>query len=1502
MADIRLKTITVDNPSIPLTIQNGRVLITDTTGSGSAMSGALVINGGLGIKNSTDSVSSTSGGALTVAGGVSILRGVAIGGDLAVEKSTGELTIAGLVKPRLHVSSVAADQPLFSLAPNGINTRLEITDDVFTINITRPSTNATTGALCIAGGLSISTTADGALTVGGGASVGGTVVVGGGIVSLVPNTLGNLFTTTYGNVGIGTTAPNTALTITPYTSGSKINLYGTSGTLFTGLGVSESGDLTYHVLSTSASHVFYGAGGGPGTELFRIDGRGYVGIGTSTPQSTLDVNGSINFVTTLNSNGNVLNNNFATGTRFSVNTNAVLRQLRTSRANATDCVSDWYTRYTSGGKNLLGVAWSIDTGIFAAVGGNALILSRDGLNWTENQSFIDESFNAKEIIWSSGLGRFVVVGVGTDARIATSIDGSDWVVYNNLSGTLNAVAYSPELEMTVAVGEDGLVAYSADGNTWTPASEPVGSEEVNWRSIVWNTDRGEFVIVSSDGYVAYSEDGIEWNVSFVGLSFLSVCWSSELGLYVAGLTGGTIAYASAGAQDWTTVAVSDVGDVTAVTWSEQLSIFVAADTSGKIMYSHDGKYWTLTFTPDAAGAVNALLWSPEFSMFLAAGDGQISTSRLGIPARYSSVLANPSQMTVEYSSGNVGIGTTAPNYRLHVVGDISATGLTASNVQVGGDIVSGSIRTGDISGGALHLSGALTAGNMGATMLSAGNVHLSGGLVTDTVKATSISTGNVWVSGGVTCETLVGGSLSASGPVQRVGILYVQDDKIGIRTSAPTAELDVRGSFFVNGTITNFGTEPSTNSTTGSIVVYGGLSIASSQEATSATSGGGLTVAGGVGIGGKLFVDGTAHVNDSLIVGGGVSINGTQESTGATLASALQVAGGVSVGEDLYVGGTFHNDYPIYANRLVISGTEPAINFSTGSLIVNGGVSISNSQNATGLLDGGALLVSGGASFGGDFYVGGRTYIYGGSKYDDNDGDAITISKVSGGGGGGGGVRQYTLGVKEGDFLLGRYNNAGTFVENVYRVDGNDGSITFNNTSATTSFSVAGKVAITNTDSPVVTFPGGVPSVDGGALQVLGGMSVKNSLVVDGDVVLLSTTESAIVDTGALRVLGGVGITKNLNVDGNLSVLGDLFVRGETTTIQSENAIFDDNVVVLHASPNTDGLNSGIVMRRFQESNNSGFGDVVEDKDYISGTIFGSVTDSFTVHFDNSLSSIDDYYTHWWIKIGDVVRKITGYHGGTRTATLDAQVTVNTGVAFRLYKRTFVGLIYNETNDRFEFGSTTVTSGNESLDIDVPLAFYSGIVESELPSSNGSTGSLVVAGGIAVSNTTDATSSTCGGGLTVSGGAGVAKSLYVGESLHVADTNITPYPWDVYQSGVFSAQKNVTDAMVVSPAASFVLDESCWGFDAYLYAQLTLTNGTVTASYYHLRGVNRGPGSSPKWELAKTYVGEDLGIEFKISDSFDPRLLYTTPDYADFTSLVFKWRVFAVGDYLIRLV
>jgi hypothetical protein len=218
-----------------------------------------------------------------------------------------------------------------------------------------------------------------------------------------------------------------------------------------------------------------------------------------------------------------------------------------------------------------------------------------------------------------------------------------------------------------------------------------------------------------------------------------------------------------------------------------------------------------------------------------------------------------------------------------------------------------------------------------------------------------------------------------------------------------------------------------------------------------------------------------------------------------------------------------------------------------------------------------------------------------------------------------------------------------------------------------------------------------------------------------------------------------------------------------------------------------------------------------------------------------------------------------------------------------MYNKPFVGVFYNEINNRFEFGSTVQNPDQSNVVLSDYLPVYAGsaIYASTAESSNSSSGSILIAGGISISNTADSSSITRGGTITTAGGGSIGKTLHVGERLYVNNTQMTPNSQDRFTSIIFTCQNNQS---TFADITDLYFDNTIWGFDIYLCAKILASSNLYTN--FHIRGINKN-GS---WEIIKTYVGDDTGIQFHITDF--GQLQYTTPDFSEFISCQFKYRAF----------
>lgn len=175
-----------------------------------------------------------------------------------------------------------------------------------TLTATDEAVNATTGSLLTLGGVTIqapdaatSSSNGGSLLTIGGAAIGKNLIVGNGILSNAgSNTIGNIVTSTSGYIGIGTGSPSVTVDYGTFGSTQIIGLQNQGSSGFSGFGAT-GGSVLYQAGTTSGSHVFYtnsslgSSFGALGSETMRINGSGFVGIGTSSPSSNFHVESSV---------------------------------------------------------------------------------------------------------------------------------------------------------------------------------------------------------------------------------------------------------------------------------------------------------------------------------------------------------------------------------------------------------------------------------------------------------------------------------------------------------------------------------------------------------------------------------------------------------------------------------------------------------------------------------------------------------------------------------------------------------------------------------------------------------------------------------------------------------------------------------------------------------------------------------------------------------------------------------------------------------------------------------------------------------------------------------------------------------------------------------------------------------------------------------------------------------------------------------------------------------
>ncbi len=320
-----------------------------------------------------------------------------------------------------------------------------------------------------------------------------------------------------------------------------------------------------------------------------------------------------------------------------------------------------------------------------------------------------------------------------------------------------------------------------------------------------------------------------------------------------------------------------------------------------------------------------------------------------------------------------------------------------------------------------------------------------------------------------------------------------------------------------------------------------------------------------------------------------------------------------------------------------------------------------------------------------------------------------------------------------------------------------------------------------------------------GALVLAGGIGISNS-----------TDAISNTNGGTFTSAGGGAFAKSLYVGTDLTVGGNLTISGTTTSVNSTNVLIEDNIIALNSGPSGTGFDSGFLTQRYQIANSAGTGDVVNDT--LKETYALAGTSSTTVTLTGAANAATDYYKGWWIKIAsgvanNQVRQITSYNGTTKVATLVSafSTTPATSDTINLYNKQYSTFIWQEANDRFvtAFSAIDPSSGTVTIIDYANIAVNNQNILSITTSTSNSTGALKLAGGIGISNTTDATSSTNGGTFTSAGGGAFAKALFIGTTLTTASltlgaTAITATGTDINKlAGVTAGTVTASKALIV---------------------------------------------------------------------------------------------------------
>lgn len=498
-------------------------------------------------------------------------------------------------------------------------------------------------------------------------------------------------------------------------------------------------------------------------------------------------------------------------------------------------------------------------------------------------------------------------------------------------------------------------------------------------------------------------------------------------------------------------------------------------------------------------------------------------------------------------------------------------------------------------------------------------------------------------------------------------------------------------------------TKPSTNSSTGSLVVYGGLSINNSTNSVSSTQGGALTIKGGasfekdVHIGGNLTVYGTqtqiisqtVNVYDNLIV---VNSSPITNRDAGILFQRYQIE------NDSGLGSIVNDDIPMLSSSILSStNTTAVLNEGTLSdneyinyfIKITSGDGINQVRKITG-------------------YIGSSKTITVNTPW--------TIQPIVG-------------------TTFNLYNKI--YASQYYKADSNTFTLAYTtNDPGSSNISInnwvgldTGSLRIFNTDQS-----SGIGS--GGSLTTFGGASISKDLYVGGTINTTSITSNSVqisnLTTGSSLHLDNfyLGSKKSLITTQSTGTVNqtELLLFREYATTTPDRIRLKAGALAFDTFNNTDG-------NRYTENismyiNSSGFVGINTTSPEVTLDVNGVIRSSGGI-----LSLSDNTLGNLYTQNGNV-----GINIQNPNYLLD--VNGNAHVSGDLY---IGGIISGGDSTSSTFAYLTLTSTEEAI--------------------NYSTGSLVVFGGISIQSPSDATSVTNGGSLLIEGGASIGKRLFIGNGI-----------------------------------------------------------------------------------------------------------------------------------------
>ena len=341
---------------------------------------------------------------------------------------------------------------------------------------------------------------------------------------------------------------------------------------------------------------------------------------------------------------------------------------------------------------------------------------------------------------------------------------------------------------------------------------------------------------------------------------------------------------------------------------------------------------------------------------------------------------------------------------------------------------------------------------------------------------------------------------------------------------ASSGNIIIRGDLNTHNPIYSINNTPSTNSSSGSITVYGGISIDNTTNSNGYTAGGALTIAGGTTIHKDLYVGSSinatiANLKTLNVSGaGGINLSSGALTISPSSSNSIIANGDVFFNSILNIGSTNSNFASFYSSDGNVFG-----NFAYYSIYfsnTDGNLYIKNTLGRISLNSIGNFLI--GTSVGNSLITMKSNNLISGdstvsSKYVGFSANEISSSSK---------IVLYN----DGDLSLWTKESVGNFyiknaLNTLVKIDNNGGAIFYNTGSSLNSST--------------------------GSLLAYGGISIRET-----------TNSTSITRGGALTIAGGTSIEKDLYIGGNLTINGSL-ISSTGVTVPNLNVVGNIGCVIV---------------------------------------------------------------------------------------------------------------------------------------------------------------------------------------------------------------------------------------------------------------------------------------------------------------------------------------------------